>query len=163
LLAGCAHGVREQWDDLCLSLRNRRHAARAWDRTETIYDRVQFAGHFEEGFKAGYLAVAEGGNGCPPTLPPRRYWKARHRSPEGHRKARAWFDGFAHGAVAADQDGIAHWNRIPVSQAALAGASVLHYEEVHPPIMTPIPQFPNPPEPILPPPAPPADSQHSGM
>lgn len=158
LLAGCGHALRDGWNDLCVSVRNHRHADAAWDRAESLYEHVPYGGHFEEGFEAGYIAVAQGDDGCPPTLPPRRYWKARYRSPEGHQKARAWFDGYAHGAIAAEHDGIAHWNRIPVSPAAMPTNSPppLDWSDASP--LLPTPQLPDAPEPMLVPPAPPVAS-----
>jgi hypothetical protein len=101
-LAGCAHDFGERLDDLAISKENRRYADRAWDAVEPIYENVPYEDDFEEGFQDGYVAMAETGVDTPPLLPPQNYWTARYRTAEGHRRARAWFDGFAHGSLAAE-------------------------------------------------------------
>lgn len=163
VLAGCHHGLRDEWDDLSLALRNRRYAARAWDRAEAIYGDLPHDDHFEEGFKAGYVAVAEGRDGCLPMLPPPEYWRADYQNPEGHRKTRAWFDGYTHGALAAEHDGIAHWNRIVLSHVPSSTDKRLHFEPGPPPHVPPLTPFPDSPELPLLVPAPAVEPEQAGM
>ncbi len=72
---------------------------------------------FCEGFRAGYDAIAEGGDGCTPAFPPRQYWGWRYQSAEGQEKVAAWYAGFPHGARAAEEDGIGNWGQIQTSSA----------------------------------------------
>src|SRR4051794_37417424 len=47
---------------------------------------------FADGFKEGYVDhLLRGGNGQLPTLPPRKYWKARYESPQGYMAIEQWF------------------------------------------------------------------------
>lgn len=70
---------------------------------------------FGEGFRDGYMSVANGGNGCVPALPPRNYWSWRYQSLEGQAKVAAWYAGFPYGAAAAEEDGAANYQMIQVS------------------------------------------------
>lgn len=117
--AGCnLYDLCDDIDGFKISMRNRCYADKAWHRCFGLYSDVDHPLAFRDGFLDGYTAVASGGNGCAPTLPPRKYWKPYYQTPQGHCKTLAWFDGYAHGAVAAQQDGIANWNRIPTSGMA---------------------------------------------
>lgn len=101
-------------------------AHEAWARWSWCYDQLDHPKDFASGFRAGYQDILNGGNGCQPTLPPRHYWKSCFRNAEGHCRVNAWFAGFAHGAIAAEQDGAAAYGFIPISptaQANLATAS----------------------------------------
>jgi hypothetical protein len=71
--------------------------------------------HFGAGFRAGYADVANGGTGCPPPLPPRRYWGWRYKNCEGQQCVAGWFDGYPAGARAAEEDGVANWSRMQTS------------------------------------------------
>lgn len=116
-LTGCS-SVSSRWSDPGACLRNKCHAQIAWHEWSRSYDELNHPHHFAKGFKAGYRDVLEGGNGCQPTLAPRCYWKSCYRSACGREKVNAWFDGFTHGAMAAQQDGVGGWNEIPISPTA---------------------------------------------
>lgn len=64
-------------------------------------------GHLEDndfaaGFRDGFVDyVYAGGNGEPPPVPPRRFWRVGWRSPPGHERASQWFAGFREGAAVA--------------------------------------------------------------
>ena len=61
---------------------------------------------FGQGFKDGYADyLFAGGTGNPPPLPPRWYWRAENKSPEGRLGEQDWFQGFRIGAAAAKQSG----------------------------------------------------------
>lgn len=75
----------------------------------------QFEGSFREGFISGYRGVAQGGNGCPPALPPRKFWSWKYQSGEGQCKVQAWYQGYSYGATAADEDGLGNFREIQVS------------------------------------------------
>jgi hypothetical protein len=57
---------------------------------------------YRAGFLDGFVDyVYAGGNGEPPPLPPREFWNADMRSPQGRRLADDWFAGYRHGAQTA--------------------------------------------------------------
>lgn len=109
---GCLYEIRDEIIDCEFQLKNCFMAESAWKQCSSIYQGIENQRDFRAGFKAGYKAVALGANGCPPTLPPACYWKACHATDAGKARAHAWFDGYAHGAAAADGDGVANSNRI---------------------------------------------------
>ncbi|MDA1230716.1 MAG: hypothetical protein O2856_08080, partial [Planctomycetota bacterium] len=53
-----------------------------------------------------------------PTLPPRLYWKPCFQTPKGQHQIQSWFDGYSHGALAAQQDGYGNLNTLPMSSLA---------------------------------------------
>ena len=100
-------------DDSLISMRNSHEACRAWWACRGIYKECEpHLHHFGEGFRAGYQAVAEGGNGCPPALPPHHYWKGCYQSEKGREKVVAWYNGYSHGAFMAQSEGLPDRNRI---------------------------------------------------
>jgi hypothetical protein len=123
LITGPARGIKEQLhyydeaDELITGWRNLVYSQAAWRK-----HREQFAAHpyqheFGEGFRCGYRNVAAGGNGCPPPMAPRKFWSWKYQTPEGQAKQAAWFEGFPHGARAAEEEGIGNWGQIQVSYA----------------------------------------------
>ncbi len=117
--AGC-NSMHDCINDCETGLRNDVLAQKAWGQWSWCYDDLDYPFHFAKGFKAGYQDVLAGGKGCQPTLPPRCYWKPCYQSAEGRCKINAWFDGFSHGAVAAQQDGYGNLQAIPISPTARA-------------------------------------------
>jgi hypothetical protein len=117
--AGCATIA-----DCCIehetSMRNCVPAQKAWGNWSWCYDDLDHPFHFAKGFKAGYKNILQGGKGCQPTLPPRWYWKPCYQSPEGRCKIASWFDGYSHGALAAQQDGYGSLQELPISPTARA-------------------------------------------
>ena len=120
---GCTvfRGVRDYLDysdganDFVLGWRNSVWANQAWHERRHLYvDQPQF-GAFGAGFRAGYADVAGGGNGCPPPLPPRKYWSWQYQTPEGQAKVTAWFSGYPHGARAAEEEQAGQFQNIQVS------------------------------------------------
>lgn len=117
-LAGCTTIVtqlKDRRDDLAIHRTNRSLARMAWSDVEGCYDDLPCREDFEKGFKRGYSDRASGLNGCPPALPPRRYWRAKLMGHEAMGRANAWFDGYRHGVVIAEQDGNADLARVPSS------------------------------------------------
>ena len=124
-LSGCAQ-IEDCIDDKMMSCRDQWAAKAAWQGVEHCYATVDYQSDFKDGFEAGYENVAEGGTGCLPALPPRKYWKVFYQTPAGRAMANAWFEGFAHGALAADQDGIESLNRLPVNPGLVQQLSLIH-------------------------------------
>ena len=108
--------------DMCLekemTCRNHVLACKAWGEWSWCYNELDYPMHFAKGFRAGYENILAGGKGCQPTLPPRLYWKPCFQSPKGQCQIQSWFDGYSHGALAAQQDGYGNINTLPMSSAA---------------------------------------------
>ncbi|MEM9587136.1 MAG: hypothetical protein AAGA03_07635, partial [Planctomycetota bacterium] len=51
-------------DDFMIGYRNQVLARKAWYRLDDCHKRCAFLNEMEAGFLAGYMEVAEGGNGC---------------------------------------------------------------------------------------------------
>lgn len=103
-------------NDFVLGWRNSAWARQAWQMRRDNFLDQPYLEHFGAGFRAGYISVASGGNGCTPALPPREYWSWKYQTPEGQGKVAAWFSGFPHGARAAEEDGAGNWSQIQVSE-----------------------------------------------
>ena len=116
-LSGCA-SVFDGVVSCETGIRNHVLSQKAWGHWSWCYDKLDHPLHFAKGFKAGYRNILEGGSGCQPTLPPQLYWKPCYQTPEGRCKINAWFDGFSHGALAAQQDGYSNMGEIPLSPTA---------------------------------------------
>jgi hypothetical protein len=99
-------------------MRNQILSQKAWSQWSWCYDDLDHPSDFSCGFKAGYRNILEGGSGCQPTLPPRQYWKPCYETPNGRGRINAWFDGFSHGALAAQQDGMGGIGILPISPTA---------------------------------------------
>lgn len=108
------------WDDTMITLRNRSFSAKAWHRRKHQFCREKYVTDFCAGFRAGYEEVASGGDGCTPAFPPNSYRGWQHQSAEGQSKTQAWFAGYPHGARAAEEDGVVHWNQVPMSSGVQA-------------------------------------------
>lgn len=113
-LCGCST-TRDCIDDVVICTRNKCYAEQAWCACASVYDDVDCKCDFAKGFKDGYAAVAGGGSICQPAMPPKSYWRFYHQNPEGQARMLAWFNGYSHGAVAAESDGIQDWSRIVTS------------------------------------------------
>jgi len=89
----------------------RAHAA--WFRRDDCYRNVEHRFDFAGGFRDGYRATAEKGDHCLPLMPPRKYWKHCYQDCEGRRQIDAWYEGYAHGMLAANQDGVYENSQVP--------------------------------------------------
>ncbi|MFK7818683.1 MAG: hypothetical protein AB8G99_08185 [Planctomycetaceae bacterium] len=116
-MSGCK-SIQGGFDEKCNSIHTELTAMEAWARWSWCYEDLTHPKDFAAGFRAGYHDVLNGGAGCQPTLPPRSYWKACYRNAEGHCKVNAWFEGFSHGALAAEKDGASTYGHIPLSPTA---------------------------------------------
>lgn len=58
------------------------------------------------GFEDGFVDyVMYGGVGNPPSLPPRRYWRAKYQNGSGYQAIQDWYSGFRQGAAVAQASG----------------------------------------------------------
>lgn len=109
-LTGCA-----DFQEMKVEFRNRYLAKEAWNSLQETYGCMNHEKDFGRGFREGYHNVASGGPGCPPILPPRRYWSVRYMSMDGRARTEAWFAGFRYGALVAEQDGVGLFMELPTS------------------------------------------------
>lgn len=122
-LAGCSAigGAKNSWqynsswNSIMTGYRNDAWATKSWHAKKHQFCREAHLHEFCEGFKAGYMSIAEGTEGCSPAFPPRQYWGWKYQSAEGQAKVAAWYAGYPHGARAADEDGIGNWQQIQTS------------------------------------------------
>lgn len=105
----------ESWNDWVVSQRNAAWSARAWHLRKHHFCREKYLDDFCAGFRAGYMDVAAGSNGCTPAFPPQEYWGWKYQSAEGQGRVAAWFSGYPHGARAAEEDGVGHFSQIQMS------------------------------------------------
>ncbi len=94
---------------------NRALAERAWIQRKERYCNFQYQQEFKDGFITGYLNVANGGDGCTPTIAPEKYWGWAYQTPHGQAAITNFFQGFPFGAKAAEEDGVGYWSAIPTS------------------------------------------------
>jgi len=92
--------------------RNRTCALKAWYRREHNFCDQAYLKDFKAGFVDGYVAIAEGKPGCPPSVPPKQYWSWAYQTPEGQAQMAAWYAGYPYGVQAAKDDGLNTWNHI---------------------------------------------------
>lgn len=115
-LTGC-FTIRSYFDELHYSRKIENRAEKIWGESKGAYRHVEH--HLEDfgrGFVAGYESTAKGGDGCPPVLPPTRYWRTKYSNDVGKKHIVAWFDGYQHGAAAAQGDNAAYGRRLLTSQ-----------------------------------------------
>lgn len=158
-ITGCS-SLWDQIDEQHFVLRTKQDARIAWNDSRASYRKLEHnLSDFERGFIDGYVAVATGGNGCAPALPPKRYWKTKYSTPNGKEFIVAWFDGYHHGAAAALADGaeasrqiltsdeIYHKSREyveyePGNEQFDSPAQIKNYPEIIAPLPEPV-QFPS--------------------
>lgn len=126
--------MKDKRDDWQIRQTNRFIASKAWGEVKHCYDDLPYQIDFEKGFKRGYMDRASGLNGCPPALPPRRYWRAKLMGHEAMSRANAWFDGYRHGVVVSEQDGNADLARVPTSVPAKPHCPNETFDAVHNPV-----------------------------
>jgi hypothetical protein len=102
-------------DNLVIGWRDHIYSRRAFNRRINQMPATQYPESFRDGFIAGYHDVAKGGKGCPPAIPPRRYWSWKYQTAEGQCKVNEWFAGYPYGAKAAEEDGIGNYRDIQIS------------------------------------------------
>ncbi|QEF98737.1 hypothetical protein Mal15_27920 [Stieleria maiorica] len=108
----------EYLDDFMLAHRNKVFATKAWLREKHCHKNRPHLSEFKAGFIEGYIDVANGSNGCIPSIAPSQYWGWKYQSPGGQAAIDAWFAGYPLGVKAAEQDGVGFWSRAPVMAPA---------------------------------------------
>jgi hypothetical protein len=113
-LCGCAQ-FHDAVDEISMTVRNRCASHHAWWTNKGCYKGIDYRCFFGCGFKQGYFDVASGSDGCLPLLPPRHMWGIHFQNPVGQQMIVAWFNGYAEGALVAQEEGIAAWSQIVTS------------------------------------------------
>lgn len=104
-------------NDFVMGWRNNVWSRQAWHEQKGYFADHPELRAFGQGFRDGYRDVAGGGSGCPPPVPPRKYWTWKYQTAEGQCKVAAWFEGYSHGARAAEEHGAGYFQDIQVSYA----------------------------------------------
>lgn len=107
----------EYIDETFVSIQNFLRARKAWEAREACYEHEPLLYDFRAGFYRGYQDVAQGKDGCTPLFPPRHYWNWYNRNAEGYARIQAWFAGYPHGVIAAQEDGVGAFTKIPTEPA----------------------------------------------
>ncbi len=113
LVTGCLNELRDDFTECKIKFSNMLAAKSAYRDIEGACDGICCPHSFKEGFIAGYVAVADGGLGCPPAVPQIRFcnhmWLDMCSDSE---KMEAWYDGYEQGVVAAKAEGMGDVNRV---------------------------------------------------
>jgi hypothetical protein len=103
---GC-YSITDRINSSAMDMRDCWDAHTAWLAYRGEYvGCADYLHYFGEGFRAGYRAVAEGGEGCPPALPPRKYWSVCYQNETGRLKILNWYNGYSQGALVAQREGL---------------------------------------------------------
>jgi hypothetical protein len=103
----------DAWVSCC---RDERLAEEAWAQFQGALPDACYSEDFGDGFKAGFADyLYAGGNGEPPPVPPRQYWKAQYETPQGQQMMQDWLRGFRHGAAVARDSGYRETVTVPAS------------------------------------------------
>ena len=87
----------------------------AWHQRAARFREVPHPHDLAAGFRQGYCDVANGEEGCPPPLAPRKYWGSRFETPTGQHRIAAWFAGYSYGATAAEEEAAGVFRPVYVS------------------------------------------------
>ena len=81
-------------DDFVCRCRNRQLADEAWYHFQSALPDCQYSDDFADGFKTGFADyLYAGGNGDPPVVPPRSYWRPTYETAQGQVMMQDWFRG----------------------------------------------------------------------
>lgn len=125
--------------------RCRKLALNAWNETLATGHVPNPSEDYASGFQDGFAEYLErGGMGVPPPMPPRRYWKPRYQTPEGHQAIQEWYAGYAHGAAAARESGLRELIVVPSSVTGSHGPVLPGLPVLPPPMIKPEEVAPTP-------------------
>ncbi len=116
--SGCATFSDDCNESMCC-FRDKCRGYYAWYQWKPVYSGMDCQSDFGAGFRAGYAAMATNGKATPPILPPQSYWRPWYQNEYGHQQMQSWYDGYAHGALVAEQDGVNQWSHIRTNPAAV--------------------------------------------
>ncbi len=118
MLTGCVVGeCRDGISELAVHFRACKAADQAFlHRGDLFHQCCSSPLDFKQGFKDGYVEVALNGDDvCASPTPPSRYWGCTTNDPcQRTELLNCYYDGWAHGAIAAAQDGVVAMNTVPI-------------------------------------------------
>ena len=109
LTSGCA--LCNRCDDFACECRDNYRGYAAWTHWQPVYAGICYETDFGAGFQAGYSNMASRGNNQIPESAPRKYKSVFYHSETGREQMQAWFDGYSHGVIVAEQEGVDQWCR----------------------------------------------------
>ncbi|MFH5803136.1 hypothetical protein [Alienimonas sp. DA493] len=116
-LVGCVGSAREGFREATVHLRAIHAAEKAFlHRGDLFHNCCSSPLDFKHGFKDGYVEVALNGDDvCASPTPPSCYWGCSTGDACSRTELlNCYYDGWAHGAIAAAQDGIVGMNTVPI-------------------------------------------------
>ncbi|MDA8745821.1 hypothetical protein N9N28_14420 [Rubripirellula amarantea] len=119
-----AFGDNHLVDDFMVNYRNKAMAEKAWHCQKDRFCNHKHAKEFKGGFIDGFMAVANGGNGCTPKVAPQQYWGWRYQSAQGNGAVSSWFEGYPMGVAAAEEAGIGEWSQVRTMGGLAPGAGM---------------------------------------
>jgi hypothetical protein len=107
--------------------RDHRVAEDAWHKVACAEPKGTFSDDYARGFIEGFEDyLYAGGNGEPPALPPRDYWRAEYETVQGHQAIQDWFTGFRHGVAEARMSGYRQLVLVPASSPPMNTAQAFN-------------------------------------
>jgi len=118
----CLYGLTNEITDCQIKCYNRLMAKTSYREMVPACTGMDCPYSFREGFLDGYVSVADGGNGCAPAVPriPCCNYMWLDCCTENER-LETWYDGYEHGVLAAQADGMYGSNLIVSRTAGLLG------------------------------------------
>jgi hypothetical protein len=112
--SGCLSQIRDEFDDSRVACFNHRVAKAAYCEAAPLYRWVDCPRSFKLGFMTGYIAMMNGANGCPPPFAPSSRICSLAWLDDGtpDQRRNAWYDGYSHGVLMAQETGASDINRI---------------------------------------------------
>ena len=158
-LTGCCYyELRDTLDACNANMRACWNARLAWNQHKDSCANHPYKIAYGHGFRDGYAAVMNGGDGCAPSLPPRCYWNDCYAGDGGRHKVSAYFDGYSQGAYVAQAEGMGSCGRLMVRRPIYQGGTYAGSPSVSPAAGVPLTGAVAPPVtttlPSPPPPAP---------
>lgn len=138
-LTGCCYyELRDTLDACNANFRASWNARRAWSDHKNASANHPYQSAFGHGFRDGYAAVVNGGDGCAPSLPPRCYWNDCYAGQGGKEKVSAYFNGYSQGAYVAQAEGLGSSGRLMVRRPVYPGGSYAAGPMTGPPTGVPL-------------------------
>jgi hypothetical protein len=109
-------------DMICSKAQYHHQANEAWKEYCSGHPDCAASSNFGKGFRAGYAEyLEEGGDTCPPPLPPMKYWKVKYQNAPGRMATKLWSEGYQAGASTAKASGARNFIVVPVNKCPSSG------------------------------------------
>lgn len=103
--------------------------SQAWNAYNHCHEEC-FSCDYRDGWKAGYFDVATGGEGCPPLIAPRRYWRPPVFCQHDPSRRDEWYCGYQDGAACAKTQPDFHYLKLWVPMTSATAQMVSHHTVV---------------------------------